>query len=98
MWINNCVGGMNYTSFFVMILSAFGHLLIFVIALAILTTQKTFSQFLGGFIVGWISGSVNSVFVFLLFNLIVLHIYLQCKGVTTYEFIIAQREQERLQK
>lgn len=48
--------------------------------------------------VGWISGSVNSIFAFLLFNLILLHIYLQCKGLSTYEFILAQREQERLRK
>ena len=31
----------------------------------------------------------------LLLNLIILHIYLNCKGYTTYQFIVARREQER---
>jgi hypothetical protein len=45
-----------------------------------------------------VSGAVNCVFVFLLFNLILLHLYLIAKGISTYEFIVAQREEERRQK
>lgn len=98
MWINNCVGGQNYRSFLVMILSAFSNLLISVITIILLTVQGDFHSYLGGFVVAWISGAINSVFTILLINLIILHIYLLCKGMSTYEFIMAQREAERREK
>ena len=47
---------------------------------------------------GWISGGVDTVFAFLLLNLILLHIYLMNRGISTYEFIVAQREEERRKK
>jgi hypothetical protein len=95
MWINNCVGGINYRAFFVMILAAFSNLLLYVLALLTLTLQASSNGFLAGFVVAWVSGSINAVFVLLLVNLIVLHLYLLHKGISTYEFIMAQREQER---
>ncbi len=98
MWINNCVGGLNYRSFFVMIIFAFFNLLTYVIALLVLTLQFTSGNFLGGFIAAWFSGGINSIFVILLVNLIILHLYLMHKGISTYEFIMAQREMERKQK
>ncbi len=48
---------------------------------------------MAGFAVAWVSGGINSIFVLLLVNLILLHIYLFHKGISTYEFIMAQREQ-----
>lgn len=68
------------------------HLSLYVVSLAILTSQKEYNTYLAGFIVAWISGAINSIFSFLLLNLIVLHIYLISKGLSTYEFIMAQRE------
>lgn len=67
-----------------MIVAAFGNLTIFIIAISLVTVQSNFSDYLGEFIVGWISGAVNCIFAFLLFNLVALHIYLQCKGISTY--------------
>jgi len=95
MWINNCVGGLNYRAFFVMILAAFSNLLLYVLAMIILTVQSNTSpsNFMAGFAVAWVSGGINSIFVLLLVNLILLHIYLFHKGISTYEFIMAQREQ-----
>lgn len=81
-----------------MIISAFCNLLTYVIALLVLTLQLTPNNFLGGFIAAWFSGGINSIFVLLLVNLIILHIYLMHKGISTYEFIMAQREEERRQK
>lgn len=93
MWINNCVGGSNYRTFFVMILGAFSNLVTYVVAVVLLTTQNNYDEFLAGFVTAWISAAINAVFAFLLINLIILHIYLFCKGLSTYEFIMAQREQ-----
>jgi palmitoyltransferase len=95
MWINNCVGGLNYRAFFVMILAAFSNLLLYVLAMIILTVQSNTSpsSFMAGFAAAWVSGGINSIFVLLLVNLILLHIYLFHKGISTYEFIMAQREQ-----
>ena len=73
-------------------------LVVYIIALAILTSEKTYVDYLLSFILAWVSGGINSIFAFLLINLIVLHIYLICKGISTYEFIIAQREEEKRKK
>jgi hypothetical protein len=98
MWINNCVGGLNYRAFLAMILSAFSNLLLYVLALITLTVHSAPSSFLPAFAAAWVSGSINSIFVLLLINLILLHLYLINKGISTYEFIMAQREEERKQK
>lgn len=94
MWINNCVGSKNYKSFFVMILAAFTNLLLYIAGLLLLTREASFEEFLGRFVLSWVSGAINSIFTLLLANLIALHIYLICKGISTYEFIIAQRQKE----
>ena len=73
-------------------------LVVYIIALAILTSEKTYVDYLLSFILAWVSGGINAIFAFLLINLIVLHIYLICNGISTYEFIIAQREEEKRKK
>ena len=85
------MGSLNYNYFFAMIISTFFQLIVYIIALGILTAEKIFGLFVVEFILAWISGAINCVFSFLLLNLIVLHIYLMCKGISTYEFIVAQR-------
>ena len=81
-----------------MILAAFGNLTLYVTALVVLTLQASKGASLGSFIVAWLSGGINAIFAILLANLIVLHCYLMHKGISTYEFIMAQREEERRQK
>lgn len=76
-----------------MILSAFSNLLLYVLALINLTIHSVPSTFLPGFAAAWVSGGINSIFVILLINLILLHLYLANKGISTYEFIMAQREE-----
>lgn len=98
MWINNCVGGNNYRSFFVMIIGAFLNLLIYVAAMLSLTLQASPNDFLSEFIVAWCSGTISAIFVILLINLIVLHLYLIYKGISTYEFIMIQRQEEDKRK
>lgn len=74
-----------------MIVSAFGNLLLYVISLILVTVRVSFQQNLGKMVVTWISGAINSVFTILLLNLIFLHLYLLYQGMSTFEFIIAQR-------
>lgn len=81
-----------------MIISTFLQLIVYIVALGILTAEQIYGAFVVEFVFAWISGAVNCVFSFLLFNLIVLHIYLMCRGISTYEFIVAQREKERKEK
>jgi hypothetical protein len=75
-----------------MILSAFSNLLIYVVSLVTLTFEGNYFDFFAEFIAAWISGAINIIFVILLVNLILLHLYLIYKGISTYEFIIAQRD------
>jgi len=84
MWINNCVGSANYSYFLAMIVATFVNLLVYIIALAILTSEHTYRQYLLGFIFSWVSGGINAIFAFLLLNLIALHIYLIYNGISTY--------------
>ncbi len=46
----------------------------------------------------WVISVFVLVFWILVSNLIGLHIYLICKGLTTYQFIMLQREEERKKK
>jgi len=46
----------------------------------------------------WAFSAVVAVFCILLMNLVGLHIYLICKGITTYQFIMLQREEEKKKK
>lgn len=78
-----------------MILASFATLTIYLITIIILTSEGQYDTFLTGFIFAWISGAINAVLAFLLLNLILLHVYLMAKGISTYEFIVAQREEDR---
>lgn len=92
------MGGNNYRPFFIMILSAFLNLLCYVAALLSLTFSAEPHDFLSEFIVAWCSGTINAIFVILLINLIMLHLYLIHKGISTYEFIVIQRQEEEKRK
>ncbi len=87
-WFNNCVGKNNYRSFMVSILMLFVHISTYLIHLAIFTSNITaqfdFKDKLNAFIPAWIIGSILLILNILLLNLIALHIYLNCQGVTTY--------------
>jgi hypothetical protein len=92
MWINNCVGSKNYKVFFVMIISTFINMLVYVIGMILLWTENGWLQYLGPMVAVWVFSVIVFVFSILLLNLIGLHIYLIYKGLTTYQFIMLQRE------
>ena len=91
MWINNCIGKKNYLSFVFMITFTFCSMVLYVAAIAVLWVEQLWDKYLAEMVVLWVSGLIITVFVVLIFNLILLHIYLKCKGMTTFELIVAQR-------
>lgn len=97
-WINNCVGKTNYRSFFSMIVSVFVQMIIFLASGAVLSVQNTFRQHMAQMIAVWIYMVPLAVLAFLVFNLILLHIYLTIKGLTTYEMIMLMKEEENKAK
>lgn len=96
MWINNCVGSKNYRPFIVMITSTCVNLSVYLASVVYLSIEKQWSAFLGFIITSWVVMVIVFVLWFLLFNLNLLHFYLMCKGYTTYQFIVARKEEERL--
>jgi hypothetical protein len=92
-WINNCIGEDNYRPFFVMIVSVFTQLGLFVAAGIVLSLEKNFHKYLPQMIVVWVYMLIVTVLMFLDFNLVLLHIYLNAKKMTTYQLITAMREE-----
>ena len=91
-WLNNCVGYSNYRPFIKLIIFLFIHEIIIIISstlnLHIYKDSKKARhdtvKILGVSIYLLIQSAILAIF---LINLIILHIYLYAKGITTYEFI-----------
>jgi hypothetical protein len=98
MWINNCVGSKNYKEFMAMILVTLGNMITYVVGMILLWTENQWREYLGSMIALWVFSVVPVIFAILLFNLVALHIYLICNGITTYQFIMLQREEARRKK
>lgn len=79
-----------------MIVAVFFQMSSYVAAAAVLTAQRNFAEFLPSMIAVWVTLVVITVFDFLVLNLIVLHIYLRCKGLTTFEMIMLMKEEEKI--
>lgn len=104
MWFNNCVGNKNYRSFLVSITATLAFCIIFVIESILSSFSVDFNdkKQVAQIVLGWVVGLTLLIFGILVGNLVILHIYLQCNGMTTYSFIMKQRreeeEAERLKK
>ncbi|GLJ15399.1 hypothetical protein SUGI_0252770 [Cryptomeria japonica] len=110
-WINNCIGRRNYREFFVLMISALLLLILqwsiglFVIVRCFLNrshfdveiVSKLGSSFsLGPFVVVLGSCTILSMVATLpLVQLFFFHVLLIRKGVSTYDYIVAMREQEQ---
>lgn len=79
-----------------MILSTLSHIIIFLIAASIMSTISdiTSQEKISRAIPVWVLMPILSVLGFLLLNLVFLHIYLQCRGLTTYSFMMERRKQD----
>ena len=100
MWFNNCVGQRNYLAFFVSIVSTFVYaaFLLTHIVLASVETDYSDSSQLGKIVISWVVAILMLVFGFLLFNLIILHLYLYATDQTTYQFLQRRKREEEAEK
>ena len=79
------------------IISTFGFAVVIIVHVAISSTQVNFGDGnqLAKIILAWIAAVLMAVFGFLLFNLILLHIFLIVNGLTTYQFLQQRKKQEQ---
>ena len=74
-----------------MIVAVFFQLSCYIAAAAVLTAQRNFSEYIPSMIAVWITLVIITIFDFLVLNLIILHIYLHFKGITTFEMIMLMK-------
>ena len=95
-WLNICVGGKNYKPFFVTISMVSLNFFFYLLAIFFLTEEMRALESnmqTVGFILMWMMGVVVLVFEFLIMSLILLHIYLYSKGLSTLQFVTLRDEQ-----
>ena len=104
MWLNNCIGSENYASFRRLI---FWFLIFNLLSLALVGTAAAFgllsfesSKIAKAFkIVIFVQASLSVVVILFDLQLILFHVWLVSKGITTYEYIHYKRERtEKKQK
>lgn len=78
-----------------MIVVTFLKMVIYIVGMVLLWTEDNWDYYFGLMITVWTFSFIIAIFALLLVNLIGLHIYLISKGITTYQFIIMQRESEK---
>jgi len=113
-WINNDIGKANYKSFFVMITSVMVFLTVYVLFAIIvtvgyandrlLTSHNVFlfgdsrKGILAGLVIMWIFMGLSCAFLLLDVNLVLFHIFLRYKGLTTFQYITAVEERKEFKK
>ena len=78
-----------------MIISADCFLLTFFVTAAVLTAENHWSDFIVSIILCWIAMAIAILFFFPLLTLTLFHFYLISKNVTTFEFIMSKRAEEK---
>lgn len=74
-----------------MIITTFVSMTIYIVAGILLWREGIWQDFLAEMIIVWVTMFIVLVFIILISNLMVFHIYLNCKGLTTYDFIMIQK-------
>ncbi len=74
-----------------MIIAAFLQMGIYLTGVALLSIEKKFPAYMSQMVVAWVLFAPIGVLFVLDFNLILLHIYLNVKGMTTFEMVMAMR-------
>ena len=94
-WINNCIGEVNYRYFFAMIVAALVHMLFYVVALGILWGENRWKEeYLGMMIANWFIGAIVLLFMVLVTMLILFHLFLMWRGITTFDYIMLKKTED----
>ena len=96
MWLNNCVGSLNYRSFMALITSFEIELTIFIIASIMLWVEDLWNEYLGYMIATWIVMVLISVLWFLNLFLLILHIFLIITNQTTYSYFFRTTNKRKI--
>ncbi len=65
----------------------FVSLVVYLIGIALLWKEGNYDSFIAEMGVTWASGIIIIIFIILILNLILLHVYLNYLGMTTYDFL-----------
>jgi palmitoyltransferase len=92
-WLNNCIGSTNYWLFFQIIVAYSIQACFLIIWLSLELTSKlpvrrSWPR--------WVNLAISVFYgcrLTMTLQLVSLHLYLQCKGITTYDFILESRNQ-----
>ena len=66
-------------------------MLLFCIAVGLLYQEQLWDGYKAAIIVGWVIFAIAIIFALLILILVILHIYLIAKGLTTFQFIMMRR-------
>ena len=94
-WLNTCIGDSNYKYFIMLIISLFVHMIEFLLYSLVVGLSSLKSKDMLTTAISFIFVSEASLVLIFDFNLICLHIYLKCKGLTTYEHITKKRKKSK---
>jgi len=112
-WINNDVGSKNYKSFIALIMGVLAYLLIYLAMAVVLTVDyandnsltgnniflyDTSSQIKGAMICLWVILGLSLIFLVMDLNLVLFHLYLIRKGLTTFQYIVLTEERREYKK
>lgn len=74
-----------------MIFSTVVHLLLYIIAVALLWSEDTWGSYIGEMVFIWVVGIFAIIFTVMVSGLIGLHMYLIRNGMTTFEYILSRK-------
>lgn len=98
-WINNCIGKENYCYFFSLLIITYIILTyVAVIDFIILICIESFEDNLAVSITSTLFCVIDGVCSMNVLGLIIFHIWLKCKGITTFDYLTIKRRKERERK
>lgn len=90
-WINNCIGGPNYSIFMVMVLSAFIYNVLFIVAVAEVGKKVSWAEEAPLMAVSSILLLPSAAIAILLVILAIFHFYLIANNTNTFDFLTSNK-------
>lgn len=91
-WLNTCIGKKNYSYFIYLIAILFIERAFLIVPCVPIVIHNLLKNYVAGYVFIIILLAENSIIIIADLNLIVFHIYLKFKNLTTYQFILARRK------